>query len=77
VVHNADAGLHVATLLPDGVSDVDVVKRMAARGLVAAPLSSFYLGRPRRSGLLLGFGGVDEARLEAATRTLGEALRES
>jgi GntR family transcriptional regulator/MocR family aminotransferase len=75
VVHNADAGLHLATLLPDGVDDVDVVRRMAARGLVATALSTCYVGRARRSGLLLGFGGADEQTLIAATRTLGEVLR--
>jgi GntR family transcriptional regulator/MocR family aminotransferase len=74
-VHNADAGLHVATLLPDGVDDLEVVRRMTARGLTAIPLSTCYAGEPRRSGLLLGFGGSDERALAAATRTLGEILR--
>ena len=75
-VHNADAGLHVATLLPAGVDDVDVARRMAARGLTATALSTCYAGAARRSGLLLGFGGSDEDRLETATRRLGEILRE-
>jgi len=74
-VHNADAGLHVATLLPDGVDDLEVARRMAARGLAAIPLSTCYAREPRRSGLLLGFGGSDERTLAAATRTLGEVLR--
>jgi len=74
-VHNADAGLHVATLLPDGVDDTEVVARMAAARLTAIPLSSCYAAEPRRAGLLLGFGGSDEATLTAATRTLGELLR--
>jgi GntR family transcriptional regulator/MocR family aminotransferase len=74
-VHNADAGLHVATLLPDGVDDVEVVRRMTERGLTATALSTCYAGDARRSGLLLGFGGSDERALEAATRTLGEVLR--
>jgi GntR family transcriptional regulator/MocR family aminotransferase len=75
-VHNADAGLHVATLLPPGMDDVEVAARGAARGLTLTPLSSCYLGPPRRPGLLLGFGGFDEPALLAATRTLGELLRE-
>ena len=74
-VHNADAGLHVATLLPEGTADVDVVARMAARGLAATALSTCYAGDARRSGLLLGLGGADERTLRAATRTLGEVLR--
>jgi GntR family transcriptional regulator/MocR family aminotransferase len=74
-VHNADAGLHVATLLPSGVADVGVVRRMAKRGLAAAALSSCYAGSSLQSGLLLGFGGSDERALAAATRILGEVLQ--
>lgn len=73
-VLNADAGLHVATLLADGLDDRDVVRRMAQRGLTATPLSTCYAGGAGRSGLLLGFGGWDERRLAEATRVLGEIL---
>ena len=76
-VHNADAGLHVATLLPAGVDDVAVVKQMAARGLTAMALSTCYGGSRRRSGLILGFGGWGERRLADATATLGDILRDS
>jgi len=75
-VHNADAGLHVATLLPDGVDDVEVVRRMAARGLAATALSTCYACGARRTGLLLGFGGSGEEAIEAATRTVGQVLRD-
>ncbi len=60
-VHNADAGLHVAVLLAGRLDDREVVRRMAARGLTATPLSSCYAGPAGRSGLLLGFGGFDRA----------------
>jgi GntR family transcriptional regulator/MocR family aminotransferase len=77
VVYNADAGLHVAVLLPQGADDVEVVRRMSERGLTATALSGCYSGAARRSGLLLGFGGSTERRLLHATRVLGEVLRES
>ncbi len=76
-VHNADAGLHLTALLPDGMDDADVVQRLSNRGLTAMTLSSCYAGRERRSGLLLGFGGSTERQLFQATRVLGEVLRES
>jgi GntR family transcriptional regulator/MocR family aminotransferase len=76
-VHNADAGLHIATMLPEGMDDMDICRRMAARGITASPLSECYAGRARRHGLLLGFGGADERSLAQATRTLGEILRPS
>jgi GntR family transcriptional regulator/MocR family aminotransferase len=75
-VCNADAGLHVSTMLPDGFDDVDVIRRLTARGLTATALSSCYLRPERRSGLLLGFGGFPEPQIARATRTLGEVLRE-
>ncbi|MGH7556249.1 MAG: PLP-dependent aminotransferase family protein [Gemmatimonadota bacterium] len=74
-VHNADAGLHVASLLSAGLDDGDVVRRIAERGLTATALSTCYAGTARRSGLLLGFGGSTERRLLDATRTLGDVLR--
>jgi GntR family transcriptional regulator/MocR family aminotransferase len=74
-VHNADAGLHIATLLHDGMDDLEIVRRMAARNLAATALSTCYIGAKRRSGLLLGFGGFGERRIAAATHTLGEILR--
>jgi GntR family transcriptional regulator/MocR family aminotransferase len=76
-VLNADAGLHVATLLPDGVDDRAVVERLARRSLVATPLSACHGGPASRGGLLLGFGGFTESRLADATRALGEVLRDS
>jgi GntR family transcriptional regulator/MocR family aminotransferase len=75
-VHNADAGLHVATTLPDGVDDEGVVRRLEARRLTASALSRCYLGAERRTGLLLGFGGFTEGRIAYAARALGEVLHE-
>lgn len=73
-VHNADAGLHVAVLLPGGLDDTGVVRRMAGRGLTATALSTCYAGTSSRNGLLLGFGGSTGPKLLEATRILGEVL---
>jgi len=74
-VPNADAGLHIAALLPGNRSDLALLQRMAARGLTGGALSKCYIGPIRSNGLLLGFGGFDERTLLAATKTLGEVLR--
>jgi GntR family transcriptional regulator/MocR family aminotransferase len=76
-VFNADAGLHVAAQLANGLDDRDLVRRMSACGLTATPLSSCYAGPARRSGLLLGFGGSTVPGLIDATRQLGEVLRQA
>jgi GntR family transcriptional regulator / MocR family aminotransferase len=75
-VHNADAGLHVATFLPSGMRDAGVVRRMAERELTAHRLSTCYFGEKPQQGLLLGFGGFDERQLMTATRALGAILEE-
>jgi GntR family transcriptional regulator/MocR family aminotransferase len=75
-VHNSDAGLHVTVLLREGVDDHDVAARLGRRGLATIALSNSYVGPNRTQGLLLGFGCATPQRLLAATRTLGEVLRE-
>ena len=47
---------------------------MKQRSSMATRVSMSYLGARRRQGLLLGFGGWDERRIAAASRTLGEVL---
>jgi len=76
-VHNADAGLHVAALLRDGIDDQNVIAGLSSRGLAAISLSNSYLGPTRRQGLLLGFGCATPQRLIQATCILGEVLSES
>jgi GntR family transcriptional regulator/MocR family aminotransferase len=74
-VGNTDAGLHLVVSLPGGVDDIDVVRRARQRGLFPTPLSTCYSLTAPRSGLLLGFGGSDEATLYRAVGNLGELIR--
>jgi len=75
-VVNADAGLHLPTILSTGQRDTAVLQRMTERGLTGVVLSKCYVGPTSRNGLLLGFGGFDERTLLTATRTLGQVLRQ-
>lgn len=75
-VANADAGLHVTTFLTEAGDDRALIRRMRERGLTAAPLSECYSGEECRQGLLLGFGGFDEAALLTATRQLADVMDE-
>lgn len=73
-----EAGMHlVADLLPDLARRMDdraAARRIAAAGLVAAPLSGYYMGLPKRQGLMLGYAAFDEATIEAGVKGLAEAL---
>jgi GntR family transcriptional regulator/MocR family aminotransferase len=73
----AAAGLHVLLLLPDGTDDVDVAARAAVRGIGVRALSPMFVDGPGRPGLLLGYGRLDEARIEAAVATLARVLRDA
>ncbi|HEX9982738.1 MAG TPA: PLP-dependent aminotransferase family protein [Thermoanaerobaculia bacterium] len=72
--YNTDAGLHVTAFLPRGMDDRELVRAAMQRGLDPVALSTCYLGRRPKSGLILGFGGTSERRLLTACRTLGELL---
>jgi GntR family transcriptional regulator/MocR family aminotransferase len=57
-VIGSEAGMHLAALLPPGVSDVAVSRDAAQRGISAMPLSACFLKPPARGGLILGYGGT-------------------
>jgi GntR family transcriptional regulator / MocR family aminotransferase len=75
-LYNADAGLHLSAFLPEAVDDREVVRMAAQRGVAATALSTCYVGRASRSGLVLGFGGANERQIARAARTLGGVLRD-
>jgi GntR family transcriptional regulator/MocR family aminotransferase len=70
----AAAGLHVAAL-PRAPMDVEAVAARAARlGVAVETLAGFALRRPAPSGLVLGFGQIDVARIDPAIARLAEAI---
>jgi GntR family transcriptional regulator/MocR family aminotransferase len=76
-IGNTDAGLHVVAFLRDGIDDHDVVRRARSLGLYPSALSSCSMGPGARPGLLIGFGGSDEAVLRSAVRTLADLVRDA
>jgi len=71
-IAGAEAGLHLVAL--GDRADRPIALRAAREGLWAMPLSSCYLGRARRHGLVLGYGGVDAAEIPAAVARLASVL---
>ncbi|MGA7156169.1 MAG: PLP-dependent aminotransferase family protein [Acidobacteriaceae bacterium] len=65
-----EAGLHLVILLPIGVDDVEVAEKAARREITVIPLSLCCLKNEQRSGLLLGYGGVDVQGIQNGTRKL-------
>ncbi|MDE3134957.1 MAG: PLP-dependent aminotransferase family protein [Acidobacteriota bacterium] len=66
----ADAGMHLAGLLPRGMDDTTVARKAAENGVAAMPLSTCCLKRPSRGGLVLGYGAADIPQIQAGVRRL-------
>jgi GntR family transcriptional regulator/MocR family aminotransferase len=71
------AGLHLlATPVGSTARSTDVAlsQRLAVAGIIAPALGNYYVGRKRRSGLLLGYATVPEAIMEPAVKRMAEVL---
>jgi GntR family transcriptional regulator/MocR family aminotransferase len=69
-VIGAEAGMHLVALLPPGTDDVAVSRKAAQESISAIPLSTCYLKRPARVGLILGYGGVNAHQIHEGIRKL-------
>jgi len=58
--------MHLVALLPRGVDDSRIASKAAQLGISAMPLSSCYLHRAKRRGLILGYGGTNEPEIKQA-----------
>ncbi len=68
------AGMYLSAALPRGFRDRAISARSADEGLWAAPMSDCYLGRARRQGLILGYGGVSIPEIRAGVGRLRRVI---
>ena len=76
-VIGAEAGMHLAVLLPPGVDDVRVSQKAIQRGVSAMPLSSCYSKPSARGGLILGYGGANTHQIREGVRRLRTCVQSS
>ena len=69
------AGTHVV-LWPTGqrVAEDEVIQRAASRGVGVYGISGYYLARPSRTGLMLGYSHMNEPGIREGIRRLAEAF---
>jgi len=72
-----DAGMHLVGRLPARVKDLPLVDRAARVGLEMSALSRYFLGPRPRSGLVLGYAGVDETAIREGVEKLARVLEPS
>jgi len=65
----AESGMHVVAQLPRGM-DVRVSAEAAKQGIHAAALGPMHAGAVRCSGLVLGYGAIDEREIRRAATSL-------
>jgi GntR family transcriptional regulator / MocR family aminotransferase len=73
-VIGAEAGMHLAALLPPGADDVEVSRKALRNGISVMPLSSCYSRPPARGGLILGYGGASVHQIHDGVRKLRMSL---
>lgn len=72
--HGSNAGLHLVLRLPDQADDVAIAAACLARGILARPLSRYFLGPRPQQGLLLGYACVPEEEIGPAFAILLDCL---
>jgi GntR family transcriptional regulator/MocR family aminotransferase len=70
----AAAGLQLAGFLPPGTDDVEVSNKAARMGISVMPLSPYYLSPSTKSGLVLGYGCVNEEEIRDGVRKLESCI---
>jgi GntR family transcriptional regulator / MocR family aminotransferase len=70
----ADTGVKTIGWLPPGYSDVAVANRAQALGLEVLGVSTFSVRQQVAPGLILGFGGCDDAELHRGAKILAQAI---
>jgi len=74
--YNSNAGLHLIMQLPAEVDDVALAQRANRQGILVRPLSSYYAGEKRLSGLLLGFASMEETEIRTQFHRLASLINE-
>ena len=69
-IHGAEAGMHLAVMLPPGMNDREIVARAMRQRLWLWPLSPSYSGEKVRQGFILGFGSTPAEQIPRAVERL-------
>jgi GntR family transcriptional regulator/MocR family aminotransferase len=70
----SQSGLHTIGHLAAGLSERDVSEAAAKRNITASPIRRFSIAPVPVRGLVLGFGGIGPAAIEAGVDVLGQVL---
>ena len=73
-ISGAAAGAHVVLWPTARISEGALIAAAASRGVGLYPISPYYLKRPSRTGVLLGYSRVTESQILEGVRRLGRVF---
>ncbi len=78
-IADSHAGMHLVVWLRDrsAAQGEALIAHAATLGLGLYSIAPYYLQPPDRAGLLMGFGGLSVAEIQAGTALFGRCLREA
>jgi GntR family transcriptional regulator/MocR family aminotransferase len=68
------AGLRATGIFTTKRDDVEVSRRAARAGIEVPPLSRYYLGRPEKSGLVLGYAALSPQAIRSGVKLLAKIV---
>ncbi|HET8844074.1 MAG TPA: hypothetical protein VFN35_21590, partial [Ktedonobacteraceae bacterium] len=73
-LHGLEAGLHSYLELPEHLQARQVAREASKRGVLLSTLDPFYLVKPDRNGLLLGYGSLTLAEINQGAAMLVDVI---
>ncbi|HKV81492.1 MAG TPA: PLP-dependent aminotransferase family protein [Candidatus Sulfotelmatobacter sp.] len=68
------SGAHVVLWPRRRISEASVISKAAAHGVRVYGISAYCLGKPRRTGIMLGYSRMGEAQIREGIRRLGQVI---
>ncbi len=68
------SGAHVVLWPGRRISEESVISKAATQGVRVYGISAYCLGRPRRTGIMLGYSRMGEAQIREGIRRLGQVI---
>jgi GntR family transcriptional regulator/MocR family aminotransferase len=72
----ADAGMHLVARINGDLKDIEIAAKAREQGIQAPALSTFFQEKATRTGLLLGYAGVDHRPLALAAQGLAKVVHD-
>jgi GntR family transcriptional regulator/MocR family aminotransferase len=68
------SGAHVVLWPRRRISEESVIAKAEAHGVRVYGISAYCLGRPKRTGIMLGYSRMTEAQIREGIRRLGQVV---